>query len=480
MADERAGRGRRRLLSDRALRSLPGALLAALVAALAAGPSSVTAGSGERAFGRVIVTVQGVAGQGPAEPVRYEVDALLSAESSRFRSGVVCRFELPLVVGGDSAVVALDVDLDALLGEGALPFSGPFAALDYREVGPGGVETFNGAAVEGDVALLAIGARTRGLALHLAFGARVVDPALGSERLLTNGEAASLPDEATHPSTVVVWRDDTPPDAVYLDAVYVSTDCAGDPLYEPGYVIEPGAYGPEPYGDEVEDGTGWGGVDWGYGEDHTTVDPEDGSVTPGDDDWDGWDPGDDWSGDGINDDGGGTVDDGGGWTPDDGGQNDGGFDDSGDDWDDSGWSDDGSDDGWSDDSGSDSGGCGGEDDPGSQDDSVDCAGEDPDGGSSDFDCDSGGGDSSSGDEVDTSCDGSGGGEASSDPLDCDAEAKAAPILSGADSGGGGGAGPRAPRARRWRGWNLSPLLGFLAWWGYLRFRRGAPLAPVRR
>jgi len=470
MADERARRGQRRVLSRGALlrsgRRLPLLLLAALVAALAVGPSSVTAESPERSFGRVIVTVLGVAGDGPVEPVRYEVDAVLSSESSRFRTGVVCRFELPLVAGDASAVVALDLDRNALLGERALPLDGIFAALDYREVAPGGLETFRGVAAEGDVLLLAMGAPARGLVLHVAFGARVVDAARGTERLLTDGEAASLPDEATHPSTVVVWRDEAPPDVVYLDALYVSSDCSGDPLYEPGYVIEPAAYGPEPYGDEVDDG-GWGGVDWGYGEDYVGEEPDDG--------WDGWSPDDDWSGgDGINDDG-GTIDggDGGGWYPDDGGwypddgvNDDGGGSDDGS-FDDGGF-DDGAGDGW--DEGYDSGGgCGGEDDPGSEDDSLDCAGDDPSGGDGGFDCDSGGGDSSSGDEVDTSCDGSGGDSGSSDSLDCDAEARAAPTVSAADGA------RKAPRTRRWRGWNLAPLLGFLAWWAFLRFRRGAPL-----
>jgi len=466
MADERDGRRDRRILTrfrrGRARRRLVGLVLAAAVVAVALGPSAVTAEGAERSFGRVIVTVEGVGGHGPAEPVRYEVDALLTAESSAFRAGVVCRFELPRVVGDDYAVVTLDLDLDALLGARALPIGGFSARLEYREVAlETGDVTYAGAGVEGDVLLLAVGPREQGLRLHVAFGA-VVRDAFGQERLLTDGEAATLPDEATHPSTVVVWRDDTPPDVIFLDALYASSDCSGDPLYEPGYVIEPAAYGPEPYGDEVEDGTGWGGVDWGYGAGHAGVDPDDGSVAPGDDDWQGWAPGDNWSEDDeFLDDGwdDGSVDpsggDDGGWDPgDDGPAND---------WDDGSW----------DDTSDPGGGCGGEDDPGYEDDSVDCAGDDPSGGDSGFDCSGDGGDTSSGDAVDTSCDGGDGVEGESDPLDFDCDSDATASVA-ALSGDGPRPGP--PRHhRRWRGWNLFPLLGFLGWWAFLRFRRGAPL-----
>jgi hypothetical protein len=470
MADERArGRHGRVLTQGRGARwRVAGLTLAAalaLSAALLVGPSSVTAVSGESSFGRAILTVQGVAGHGPAEPVRYEVDAILTARSSAFRAGVVCRFELPRVTGEDHAVVTMDIDRDALLGARALPFGGPSARLEYREVSARGETRFVGAAVEGDVLLLAMGPRDRGLTLHLAFGARVRD-AWGEERLLTDGEAATLPDEATHPATRVVWHDETPPDAIYLDAIYVSSDCSGDPLYEPGYVIEPAAYGPEPYGEGWEDGTGWGGVDWGYGTDHGAVDPGDGSVLPGDGDWDGWEPGDNWSGDqqfidewtdGSGWGGGGTIDGGGGGGGG-GGNNDVGWDEDG------GW-DQGS--GW--DEPVDPGGdCSSDDDPGYEDDGLDCAGDDPGGGDdSGLGCDGGSSDTSSDDAVDTSCDG---GEGGSDPFDCGGEANASLSALGA-----GGPRPGPPRHRRWRGWNLSPLLGFLGWWAFLRFRRGAPL-----
>lgn len=447
----------------------------AVIAAGLVGPAAVVAGSAERAFGRVVLTIsgnEGIGDDGPPDPVRYEVDAVMSAESSRFRSGIVVRWELPNIVGDHLGIVALDMDIDALLAHLALPIDGTHAALGYREVARGGVVTFEGTAVEGDVGLFSLGPRERGLAIHVAFGARVVDPLTGAERLLTDGEAATLPDEATHPSNVVVWRDDTPPDQVYLDNVFITGDCTGDPLYDPGYEVEPGAWGPVVYEDEFHDSAG---TDYGYGTDHVGVDPDSGTIDPGTgdpgaadpgtgDDWDGWDPGDDWGGDGVND-GGGTVDDGGGWTPGDG-VNDGGDGSGGVDapdgdsssWDSSDWSDDSGSDDWSTDSGAwDSGdpggGCGTEDDPGYEDDSLDCAGDDPGSGSDD--------------SLDLSCDGSSSSDsASADPIDCDA--KAAPAISSDDT-------LTKPRARRWRGWNLSPLLALFGWWGFLRYRRGRPL-----